>query len=227
MTQHLPAALHATDLRLSYPLEEGGRLTVLDIDSLTVARGEHIALLGPSGCGKTTLLHVLAGITRPNRGSIRWFDDTISDWKDSRVDRWRWQTVGLVFQQFHLFGGMSALDNVLLPASFGRVPDKSALREHALTLLEDVGVRASQSADSLSRGQMQRVAMARALLFRPAVLLADEPTASLDGAHAKTAMQLLCSLCRDHDTTLLLATHDTLLAGMMDRRLSLAGGSLS
>ncbi|GGY17607.1 ABC transporter ATP-binding protein [Paludibacterium paludis] len=220
------SALRIAGLKLAYPQDDGQRLTVLDIDELTLGQGEHVALLGPSGCGKTTLLHVLCGITRADAGTVSWFGEPLEGWTESRTDRWRWRNVGLVFQQFHLFGGLSALDNVMLPTTFGRCPDKSALREHALMLLEEVGVRAGQRADSLSRGQMQRVAMARALLFRPPVVLADEPTASLDQVHAAKAMNLLARLCRDNGSTLIAATHDPLLASLMTRRLSLSGGRL-
>lgn len=220
-------ALSLQHLALGYDLPEGRRLTVLDIDDFTLESGSQTALTGPSGCGKSTLLHVLSGIVRPDRGTLLWHGTDITTLSGVAADRWRWLNLGLMFQQFHLFGHLSALDNVLLPLGFGPLPDKARHRAHGSALLDRVGIRPDQRTGLLSRGQMQRVAMARALVLQPPVVLADEPTASLDREHATVAMDLLTGLCRDAGSTLIVATHDLALADRLDRRLTLTEGHLS
>lgn len=219
-------ALQLRDVRLQYPVAEGGGLAVLDIPEFTLAAGAAMALLGPSGCGKTSLLQVLAGITQADRGSVTWFGTDLSTLSPRQCDRWRWQQLGLVFQQFHLVAGMTALANVLLPLQFGVVADRNQLRARGAALLDQVGIRPQQSVDTLSRGQMQRVAIARALLFSPRIVLADEPTASLDAAQGVQTMQLLRQLCDDHGTTLVVATHDLQLASTLPLQYRLQRGQL-
>jgi putative ABC transport system ATP-binding protein len=174
------AHLVAENVVVAYPLPRGGPLTVLDIGRLELWPGSQTAICGPSGSGKTTLLHLLCGIERPRAGRVRWNGIDLFALGEAARDRWRRRSVGLVFQQFHLFASLSPLENVLLPARFRAFRIEAAVARRARALLDRVGVRAAGETASLSRGEMQRVALARALLFTPPILLADEPTASLD-----------------------------------------------
>ncbi len=185
-----------------------------------------MAICGPSGSGKTTLLHILAGLEWPRRGVVRWGEIEVTALPERVADLWRRETVGLVFQQFHLFPGLSALENVLLPLRFDRWSIDPAMRARALKLLERVGVRPDSDARGLSRGELQRVAVARALLRKPAIVLADEPTASLDRDTANVVGDLLSSMCRGVNATLIVTTHDPLLAGRLDAAYDLIDGDL-
>jgi putative ABC transport system ATP-binding protein len=184
--------------------------------SLSVTGHGQVALCGPSGSGKTTLLNILAGLQRPQRGTIRWSAIELTAINQRALDRWRYETVGLIFQEFHLFPTLSALENVLLPLNFARWSVPPTLKRRALDLLERVGVRAHGELRMLSRGEMQRVAMARALVLCPAIVLADEPTASLDRETGQLIADLLRTLCRESGATLIVATHDLVLADEFD-----------
>lgn len=190
---------------------------ILDFREFRVDGGAQVAICGASGSGKTTLLHLFAGIERPLSGVIRWGGVEVTGLSERAADLWRRETVGLVFQQFHLFPGLSALENVLLPLRFDRWSIDPALRSRAEMLLARVGVRPRSDAATLSRGELQRVAIARALLRKPAIVLADEPTASLDRATASAVADLLSSMCRSVNATLIVATHDPSLAGRLDQ----------
>ncbi|WP_245986695.1 ABC transporter ATP-binding protein [Azospirillum thermophilum] len=196
---------------------------MLDIPALDLAGGASLAVTGPSGCGKTSLLSVLSGLERPDCTRLTVCGTDLPPLSEAARDRWRRRTVGFIFQDFHLFPGMDALGNVLLPASFRAAGASAETRRAALSLLERVGLRdPHQPVESLSRGEMQRVAVARALLFRPPLVLADEPTASLDAAAAATVADLLLELVREAGSTLVLVTHDMALAGRLDSVLALA-----
>jgi putative ABC transport system ATP-binding protein len=207
---------------------EHGRVAreILDVRQFRVEGGAQIAICGPSGSGKTTLLHLLAGLERPRRGVIRWGEVEITAIAEHAADRWRRETVGLVFQQFHLFPGLSALENVVLPLRFDRWSIEPVLRMRALRLLERVCVRPDGDVIALSRGEQQRVAVARALLRKPAIVLADEPTASLDRDTANVVADLLSSLCRSANATLVVTTHDPSLASRLDAAYDIVDGGL-
>jgi putative ABC transport system ATP-binding protein len=213
--------LELRDVRVAFVDEHNGPRVVLDIPALDITGGGQVAICGPSGSGKTTLLNVLAGIELAQRGTVRWGGIQVEALSPREGDRWRRQTLGLVFQQFHLFPGMSALDNVLLPLRFDRFAIARADRERGRELMERVGVTASARVERLSRGEMQRVAVARALVKAPAIVLADEPTASLDRDTAVVITDLLCRLCREQHATLVVVTHDAALAERLDRQYAL------
>ncbi len=204
-----------------------GFTNLLDHAEWSLESGKQVALCGPSGCGKTSLLNLLAGIEQPASGSIRWGDVELSKLSARQQDAWRRDFLGLIFQQFHLFPHLSALDNVLLPTRFVALAPSAVLRERAQMLLARVGVRAHADIALLSRGEQQRVAVARALLMSPAVVLADEPTASLDTATARTVAAMLRDLCREQRSTLIVATHDRDIASTFDAIYDVANGKIT
>ncbi len=167
------------DVKKSFVEPDGTPLPILDIAEFRVAAGEQMVLVGRSGCGKTTLLHVIAGISRPDSGKVRIDDWDITLMSEAECDRFRAEHIGYVFQTFNLLRGFSALENVLLAMRFtGRRADRARARQ----LLERVGLghRMTHKPAMLSVGEQQRVAVARALANRPKLLLADEPTANVD-----------------------------------------------
>ncbi len=218
--------LELADIRVAFADRGGHARTVLAVPEFQLLRGEQAAICGPSGSGKTTLLHVLAGIERPTGGTVRWGGVPISHLTERAADRWRRESLGLVFQEFHLFRGMSALENVLLPLRFDRWSIAPDVLGDANDLLDRVGVWPGADVDTLSRGERQRVALVRALLRRPAIMLADEPTASLDRDGARRVTDLLCDLCRELGATLVVATHDPWLAERLDTIVDIAHGDL-
>lgn len=217
--------LHVRDLAVRFP---GLERPALDIPALHLPAGAHVALTGPSGSGKTTLINLLTGLDRaPTGGRIVWGDTDIGRLGEGARDRWRAAHVGLVMQDFHLFPGLSALENVLLPQRLAAFRLAPALRDEANRLLARVGIaRTGQKVETLSRGQMQRVAVARALVARPHILVADEPTASLDADAGAAVAELLVALAGEVGATLLVATHDARLIAGMAQVLRLDAGRL-
>jgi putative ABC transport system ATP-binding protein len=198
---------------------------ILDHLSLTLHDGAMIAIAGPSGAGKTTLLHAIAGIVQPAQGRVVWDGQAISDLSEGRRDRWRRNAVGMVFQNFHLIGELSALDNILLPFTFDHAVIQAEQREAAQALAASIGLdNLAVRAQSLSRGEQQRVAIARALIRKPKLLLADEPTASLDTVNAAAVGDLLLSAARETNAMLVVATHDEALLARIPRRLRVEAG---
>ncbi len=201
-----------------------GPLEVLTGVDLDVAAGEVVAITGPSGSGKSTLLHLLAGLDRPTAGEVRWGALAIQDLAPDAAARARVGRVGLVFQQHHLLADLSAHENVTLP---GRVQGRvDAARGDAL--LEAVGLTARRDARprTLSGGERLRVAVARALYARPAVVLADEPTGSLDRASADAVVDVLLAAAAADGAAVVLVTHDAQVAARADRRARLEAGRL-
>lgn len=217
----LPLSLE--NIVVSYP---GLSACALDIAALKIEAEECVAVSGPSGSGKTTLVNIITGLALPDRGRVLWGTQDIAALPESVRDRWRSETVGLVLQDFHLFPGLCALDNVLLPARLRRAVNRGSLQQ-AQALLDRVGItRHRQDVATMSRGEMQRVAVARALLRQPKVLIADEPTASLDPENGMEVIELIASLARESDATLIAITHDERLIARMDRALRLVAGRL-
>lgn len=197
----------------------------LDLPRLEVEAGTSLAVTGPSGAGKSTFINVITGLERPVSGRVEWQGEDIALLSEAARDRWRARHVGLVMQDFQLFPGLSALDNVLLPARLRHFRLATDLQARAAELLRRVGIDAGlRGIETFSRGEMQRVAIARALLSKPGVIVADEPTASLDGESGMAVCDLLTSLARMEKATLIVVTHDPMLSGQLDRRITLAGG---
>jgi len=212
--------LELIDVRKSFAMPGGERVDILDIPSFTLAAGEHCALEGRSGSGKSTLLNVVSGILRPDAGRVVVDAIDVTRLGEAQRDRVRADKLGLVFQQFNLLPGFTALENVLVAMSFGSGrPD----RGRATRLLEAVGLgdRLDHRPAALSVGQQQRVAVARALANRPRAVLADEPTASIDPAHQQQVIDLLRGTCAEQGVALLVVTHAADVAGQFPRRVRL------
>ncbi len=190
---------------------------------------EQVALTGPSGCGKSTLLNLVAGLRRPDSGSILVYGTELKQLSSGKLDVIRGRTMGFVFQSFNLLEGFSALENVLVGMRFGRSCASSERRKRAMALLERVGLqhRLDSLPGRMSVGERQRVAIARALANRPALLLADEPTGALDPATAKQVFGLIrevCrEVCREENCALMLVTHDFDLAAQLPRQVDCHG----
>jgi ABC-type lipoprotein export system ATPase subunit len=180
------------------------------VDDLHIERGERVLVNGPSGCGKSTLLNLVAGLLHADAGEITVDGTRVDQLSTSEADVFRGQRIGLVFQSFQLIGPVSTLDNVMLGARYGRKWTGHEARQRAEALLERVGLSqwAHHRPAELSLGEQQRVAIARALVNEPPVLLADEPTASLDAANAAAVLDLLFELCDTAGATLVTISHD-------------------
>lgn len=217
-------ALCLEQLEVRFP---GLAVAALDIPTVALEAGELVAVTGPSGCGKTTLVNMLTGMERPTSGRIMWNGTDLAAMTETQRDKWRLRNVGLVMQDFHLFAGLSALDNVLLPQRLARFSLPAGMKEGAQALLARVGIeRLDQPIETMSRGQMQRVAVARALVGKPGLIVADEPTASLDAVAGAAVTDLLIELSGETGTTLIVASHDSRLIGRLDRTLRLENGQL-
>jgi lipoprotein-releasing system ATP-binding protein len=218
--------IEVSGLTKSYPLP-GGALTVLRDLELTVQRGEMVAVVGASGVGKSTLLHVLGGLDPVDTGSIRVGDAVLTAMRDGERVAFRNRYVGFVFQFHHLLPEFSAVENAEMPLRIARV-DAAERRPRAEQLLGRVGLgsRLTHRPGMLSGGEQQRVAVARALVMRPSLLLADEPTGDLDEHTADTLHELLREMHREQNLTSVIATHNMRLAGSCDRILRLHEGKL-
>ena len=185
----------------------------------------HLGISGPSGSGKTTLLHVIAGLLRPNQGRVRWGDNDLATMGEGARDAWRRRHVGFVFQDFHLIPELDARANVRLPAGFGTGRAVAAAQADAMLLSMGVPDPRRRAA-KLSRGEQQRVAIARALIGAPSVILADEPTASLDGDTGGVVADLLIHSAERSGATLIVVSHDPALLARMQVHWRMAAGML-
>ena len=206
--------LEIRNLKKIYRTPEGETLTVLDVTEFALEERQQLALCGASGTGKTTFLNCIAGILRPNNGSVRLNGIDMAAASEGRRDQLRAQTIGYIFQTFNLLQGYTCLENVLLGMSFGRGADRAFARE----LLERVGLgdRLDYRPAQLSVGQQQRVAVARALANRPKLVLADEPTGNLDPRNAREAIKLIREICRETGAALLIVSRDQTVLEQFD-----------
>lgn len=213
-----PKGSSVTVSELEFDYGHGG--FSLHVPKLEVDRGEAVAFVGPSGSGKTTLLHLIAGILTPRRGGVWVGEERISAFDDRARRRFRAREIGLVFQEFELLEYLDARENIILP--FRLQPGRTDLRRARVLadeLAEAVGIRdrLSQHPPTLSPGEKQRVAICRALITRPGLVLADEPTSSLDSGSGARVLDLFFGLVRERGATLLMLTHDPASLGRFDR----------
>ena len=202
-------------------------LEVLRGVTLTVERGDFLALRGASGAGKSTLLHLLGGLDSPNSGEVLFAGTNLASLPSAALARYRNLKIGFIFQAYHLLPELDALENVCLPARMARTPAAQA-EARGRELLARVGLkdRVEHRPAELSGGEQQRVAIARALMNSPELILADEPTGNLDSRTGEEIIELLCALRLEHRTTLLIATHDAKVATRAPRVIELADGQI-
>jgi lipoprotein-releasing system ATP-binding protein len=217
--------LEVRDLHKSYQLKGREPLEILHGINFQLATGDCRPVCGPSGAGKSTLLHLLGGLESPDRGEMLWKGESTRGWDRSRWAIWRRQAVGFVFQSYHLIPELTVEENVRLPAMLAGVQ----LGEKWEDLLDEVGMtlRRDHLPAELSGGEQQRVAVARALVLEPDLILADEPTGNLDAASASAVLDLLVKMVRERQKSLLLVTHDETVAGRVGTPLRIADGRLT
>ncbi|MBI0536769.1 ABC transporter ATP-binding protein [Roseomonas sp. KE2513] len=203
----------------------GGEVNILRGVDLLVSPGEAVGIVGPSGSGKTSLMMLLAGLERPSGGTLRVAGEDLAGLDEDELARFRRDSLGIVFQAFHLVPTMTALENVAIPLEFAGRPDAFARAEEALKSV-GLGHRIGHYPGQLSGGEQQRVALARAFVAEPALLLADEPTGNLDRATGEKVMDLLFGLRERFRTTLLLITHDPALAARCERQIRVEDGRI-
>lgn len=222
----MSAAIEIRDLckRISHGQ---GSLEILKNISLQVEAGEFIAVQGPSGSGKSTLLGLIAGLDRPTSGSIQIGGQEISSLDEDELARMRRHKIGIVFQSYQLIPTLTALENILLPHQLAGGAHGEGM-ERANSLLQQVGLeaRGDHYPRQLSGGEQQRIALARAFMLRPEILLADEPTGNLDSRNGRQVLALMAELNQKHGTTLVLVTHDPALAQSAERQIVLNDGQI-
>ncbi len=222
-----PVVVHAEGLVKEFLGGDGGVIRILDEVSISVSRGEMVAVVGASGAGKSTLLHVLGALEQPSAGRIELDGRAVGGLSDQAIAALRNRTVGFVFQFHHLLREFSAVENVMMPLRIAGVADHVA-RARAEYLLERVGLTARRHhrPGAMSGGEQQRTAVARALANEPALLLADEPSGNLDQQNAERLHDLFAELAGDLSLGLVVVTHNQSLAARADRALLLDGGRL-
>ena len=214
--------------RVSKSYRRGGRdVTVLRSADLTVGRGEFVAVMGPSGSGKSTLLQIVGGLDLPSAGTVRVAEQRLDAMGESELARFRLATVGILFQFHNLIPTLSATENAALPLMLANTPRREALAR-AESLLTDLGLqgRLNHFPDELSGGEVQRISLARGIITRPPLLLADEPTGNLDSLAGEEVMQLIRRVPRTFGLTVLMVTHDARAAAYADRVVVLRNGAL-
>ncbi|MGL5153221.1 MAG: ABC transporter ATP-binding protein [Clostridium sp.] len=202
-------------------------LHVLKDINLTINKGEIIAIVGKSGSGKSTLLNVLAAFINPEEGEMKILDETIFDYDDEKLASFRREHLGFIFQSYNLIPSMSAIENVQLPLEIAGV-NRDERYNMAGEILKILGLdsRKNYYANALSGGEQQRVAIGRAIITNPSIILADEPTGNLDSKSGKEVLECLFKINKDNNTTMILVTHDEDLAKMADRIIRIKDGRI-
>lgn len=220
------ALLEIKNLGKTFHTPMGEVAASISISSLQLEQEEALLLDGPSGSGKTTVLHMISGLLSADSGSICFAGEDVSKLPTAQRDVWRADNVGYIFQRLNLLDELNVLENILLPQCWRKEKNKQDMHQRALALLEQVGLaqKAACFPRELSIGEQQRVAVVRALVHKPKLLLADEPTASLDLENGKVVLGLLRQLCRENNVALLLSTHDEAVKATFTHKYNVRGG---
>ena len=221
-----PPIVQVRGLRKDFQLGDQWVHALKGVD-LDIPTGQFIAIMGPSGSGKSTLLYMLGGLDHVSEGEIAVAGNPLASMNGEELAMFRRETIGFIFQAFHLVPTLTALENVALPGVFAGA-DRDVREERALRILTALGMeeRIDHRPNQLSGGQQQRVAIARALFNDPPIIMADEPTGALDSKTGKTVMNMLRFLCRQQGKTIIVVTHDLNVAGYADRMISLHDGNI-
>jgi len=208
-------------------IKDGNRIEVLKSLDLTISRGESLAILGVSGAGKSTLIHILGTLDHPTSGSVLFDDIDVFQWDKKKLAEFRNKAIGFVFQFHNLLPEFNSVENTMMPALIHGLPYRKA-RERAAAILREVGLgdRLSHKPGELSGGEQQRVAVARALIMEPEIILADEPTGNLDSETGKKIEDILLELNRTKRITLIVVTHNSTLANRMSKNIGLRDGKI-
>jgi putative ABC transport system ATP-binding protein len=220
------AALMALDVRKSLPLGHE-RIDILKGISFEITKGELVAIVGPSGSGKSTLLGIIAGLDNPTSGKVLIDEIDITRMSEAQLARVRNQKIGMVFQAFNLIPTLTAQENVELPLYVGKHEGSASERARELLNLVGLGHRLGNRPTQLSGGEQQRVAVARALVTQPAIVIMDEPTGNLDQRNSDTVLQLVRDLREQTSTTFIIATHDPKVAAAADRAIRIVDGLIA
>ena len=202
------------------------KVTALKSASMTIFEGDFISITGPSGSGKSTLLHIISGLDNPTSGTVFYDNTDIHNGSDKTLSAFRRQKIGFIFQQFNLLPVLTARENIIMPLLLDKKkPDEIYLQE--LSSLLGLENRLSHLPNELSGGQQQRAAIARALIAKPDIIFADEPTGNLDSKNGNEVMKMLCDIRKKMNKTLVVITHDPRVAEMADRQFTIIDGELS
>lgn len=217
--------IEAKELSKIYGRGEG-RVVALDKVNLEIASGDFISIMGPSGSGKSTLLHLLSGLDQPTSGTLTYDGKDIYRFNDKALSAFRRQRIGFIFQQFNLLPVLTAKENILMPLLLDKKqPDEAYLKQ--ITELLGIRERLAHLPHEMSGGQQQRTAIARALIAKPDIIFADEPTGNLDSRSGSEVMEMLQNIWKKMGKTLVVITHDSRIARMAERRLVIVDGVLS
>ena len=217
--------IKVNDISKIYGTNEN-KVTALKAASMTIFEGDFISIMGPSGSGKSTLLHIISGLDNPTSGTVLYDNTDIHNGSDKTLSAFRRQKIGFIFQQFNLLPVLTARENIMMPLLLDKKkPDEIYLQE--LSSLLGLENRLSHLPNQLSGGQQQRAAIARALIAKPDIIFADEPTGNLDSKNGNEVMKMLCNIRKKMNKTLVVITHDPRVAEMADRQFTIIDGELS
>lgn len=216
--------LELKNVRKSYGYDEN-KVNAVDHVTLSIDEGSFVAIVGKSGSGKSSLLHVMGGLTRPQKGEVFLEGQSLYEMSDDRLSRYRRRRMGFVFQFYNLISSLNVIENIVLPIHLDHLKEDQEYIEELLELL-DLKEKKTAFVRELSGGQQQRVAIARALAMKPAIILADEPTGNLDAKSSQEVVSLLKLSQRRYKQTLILVTHDDMIASQADRIITIEDGKI-